>query len=290
MKPIQGIKEISKDYNYFVFDVWGVLHDGANAYPNVIETLQFLKDEGKRICFLSNAPRRSNKVATVLNRLGITSEFYDFILTSGEATFLDLEANQNSNFKNFGPKYFYIGPDKDLDLMDGLNYQRVLEAADADFIINTGFEGPDSVMGEKMPHIIEAKKHDLPMICVNPDLIVVNQSGKEMICAGALAHEYEKMSGKVFYYGKPFLSVYKMTLEKFGNPNKNEVIAIGDGMETDITGAKNFEIDSILVTGGILANRLGVKFHQQADLNKLTEICESYKTFPKFVISNLKLS
>jgi HAD superfamily hydrolase (TIGR01459 family) len=290
MKLLSGIKEISQNYNYFIFDVWGVLHDGSKTYPNVVETLSFLKENGKKVCMLSNAPRRSSKVAAVLNRLGVTSNLYDFILTSGEATFLDLEKNQNNHFKTFGQKYFYIGPDKDLDLLEGLNYKRVSDASLADFLVNTGFENEDSTISEKMPHIIEGKKHNLPMICVNPDLIVVNQAGKEMICAGALAREYEKMSGKVYYYGKPFDAVYKMTLEKFGNPSKSEAITIGDGIETDIAGANNFGIDNILVTGGILANQLEIKFNQDPNLERLKKICDSYQIFPKFVISNLKLS
>ena len=290
MKSISGIKEISQHYDHFIFDVWGVLHDGTSAYPNVIETLEFLRAEGKKICFLSNAPRRAFKVAEVLARLGITDQYYDFILTSGEATYLDLEKNQNNNFKDFGQKYFYIGASKDLDLLEGLNYQMVDSADKADFAINTGFENRNSTIDEKLPQAIEAQKHNLPMICVNPDLIVVNHAGEEMLCAGILAREYEKMSGKVFNYGKPFSSVYNMTLEKFGNPNKSQVIAIGDGIETDIAGANKFEIDNILVTGGILANRLEVKFDQEAEQKKLEEVCNSYQIFPKFVISNLKLS
>ncbi len=108
MKQITGIKEISNNYNYFIFDVWGVLHDGSKAYPNVIDTLQFLKDHGKKVCFLSNAPRRAHNVETVLNNLGITKDYYDFILTSGEAAFLHLQQNQESGFQEFGAKYFIL--------------------------------------------------------------------------------------------------------------------------------------------------------------------------------------
>jgi HAD superfamily hydrolase (TIGR01459 family) len=289
MNLISGIKEISKNYNYFIFDVWGVLHDGSKAYPNVVETLEFLKKEGKKICFLSNAPRRSHKVAQVLENLGINKNFYDFILTSGQATYFDLEKNQKNNFQNFGNKYFYIGPDKDLDLLEGLNYQKVENAKDASFIINTGFENQDSTIDEKLPQIIQAKEHNLLMLCVNPDLIVVNQAGKEMICAGALAREYEKMQGQVRYYGKPFASVYEMVLEKFGNPKKEELIAIGDGLETDILGANKFAIANILVTGGILANSLAIKFFEEPNMEKLNQICQKYQIFPQFVISNLKI-
>ena len=108
-----------------------------------------------------------------------------------------------------------------------------------------------------------------------------------MICAGVLAAEYEKMGGKVFYYGKPFSSVYKMTYDFFGKPDKSKIIAIGDGMETDIKGASDFGIDSVLVTGGILCNKLGVRYGQEASRDKVQQVCESYKIFPQYIIPNL---
>lgn len=285
MKIINSIKEISDSYQYFVFDVWGVIHDGVSAYPGVLEALQFLKKSGKNICFLSNAPRRAYKVAEVLRRYGITEEIYDFILTSGEAFYLDLKHNQ----KNLGKKYFYIGPKKDLDLLDGLDYERVLEASKADFVVSTGFDNDDSTLTEKLPQALEAVKHNLPMFCVNPDLIVVKKDGKEMICAGALAKEYERLGGQVVYYGKPFATVYKMTCEFFRNSENNKVIAIGDGLETDIKGATDYGIDSVLVTGGILVNELGINYAENADISRLGAICNRYGIHPQFVISNLKL-
>jgi HAD superfamily hydrolase (TIGR01459 family) len=285
MKLINSIKEISDKYQYFIFDVWGVIHDGSSAYPGVLEALQFLKNNNKRICFLSNAPRRAYKVAEMLKKFGITEEIYDFILTSGEAFYLDLKHNRN----NFGKKYFYIGPKKDIDLLDGLDYERVDLASLADFVITTGFDHDYSTLEEKLPQALEARKYNLPMICVNPDLIVAKQDGREMICAGALAREYERLQGKVIYYGKPFATVYKMTCEFFKNSENNEVIAIGDGLETDIKGARDYGIDSLLVTGGILANELEINYESNADISKLNSICNKYKIHPQFIISNLKL-
>lgn len=289
MNFISKITEISDNYTHFIFDIWGVVHDGSNAYPGAVEAISFLHKEGKKICFLSNAPRRSSKVKTMLEKFGITSDLYDFILTSGEATFHDLKKNQDEGFKNFGKNYFYIGPQKDIDLLDGLNYSRVEKASLAHFAINTGFDGELSTLDEKLPQALEARQNNLPMICVNPDLIVVKQNGLEMICAGALAGEYKKLGGEVFYYGKPFSTVYKMTCEIFNNPEKNKILAIGDGLETDIKGANDFGIDSLLITGGILANSLGINYLQTADKNKLEAICTTYQAFPKFVISSLKL-
>ncbi len=282
-----NIRELSDLYEYFVFDVWGVIHDGSAAYPGVVEAIKFLRAQNKKICFLSNAPRRSNKVATVLEKFGITSDLYDFILTSGEATYLDFEKNQKNNFTNFGRNYFYIGPEKDIDLLNGLDYKMVTDASAANIAITTGFDGDSSILEEKMPQLREAKKFNLPLVCVNPDLIVVKQNGSELICAGALAFEYEKMSGEVIYYGKPFASVYKMVCELFGGADTSKMLAVGDGMETDIKGATDFMIDCALVTGGILSNKLGVKYGQLADKNKLEMVCKNYHFLPKFVIPGL---
>lgn len=290
MKFINSFKEISNDYDYYIFDVWGVIHDGSNAYPGAVETVRYLREQGKKICFLSNAPRRASKVASVLAKFGVTPDLYDFIMSSGEATYLDLKKNQDEGFNRFGKKYFYIGPQKDIDLLHGLDYEKVDEAAQADVAITTGFDHEKSVLDEKLPQALEAKKHNLPMICVNPDMIVVNQNGHEMICAGALAREYERLGGQILYYGKPFPFVYKMVCEFFQTPENEKILAIGDGMETDIKGANDFGIDSVLITGGILANSLGIKHWQQtADKAKLEAVCNTYELFPKFVISNLKL-
>ncbi len=289
MKFINSIKELSEQYNYFIFDVWGVVHDGSNAYPGAIEAITYLRNNDKKICFLSNAPRRAFKVASMLEKFGVTNNLYDFVMSSGEATFLDLAKNQKAGFKDFGRNYFYIGPQKDIDLLNGLDYQMVQNAKDANFAITTGFDGDESKLSEKMPQALEAIKNNLTLICVNPDMIVVKQNGQEMICAGALAKEYQKLGGKVIYYGKPFTSVYKIVSETFGNPNNSKMLMIGDGIETDIKGANDFKIDSLLITGGILTNLLGINYHQNADQTKLESFCKQHQLFPNFVISSLKI-
>lgn len=268
-----NIRDFADSYDYFVFDVWGVIHDGTAPYPGAVEAILFLRQKNKKICFLSNAPRRAARVEAVLNKFGITPDLYDFVLTSGEATFLALK-----NSTDLGKKYFYIGPHKDIDLLHGLDYHMVTDASEACFVITTGFDGEDSVLAEKMPQLLEAKKHNLPLICVNPDLNVVKQCGREQICAGVLAREYENMGGKVSYFGKPFPEVYKMVLQIFGMSEKSKFLAIGDGLITDIKGAVDFGIDNVLVTNGIL---------RSPDTASLTAVCNSLKIFPQFVITKI---
>ncbi|MFM7702560.1 MAG: HAD hydrolase-like protein, partial [Alphaproteobacteria bacterium] len=119
--------------------------------------------------------------------------------------------------------------------------------------------------------------------------IVVKQNGQEMICAGLLGLEYEKMGGIVNYYGKPHQNVYNRVFEKYNNPPKSRFLAVGDSLETDIKGANDFGIDSILLTGGVLSNKLGVKFWQDPLIENLNKLCDKYNIYPKHIISNLKL-
>lgn len=286
------ITDLADFYDHFFIDVWGVLHDGSTAYEGVTSTLRQLRAKNKKIYLLSNAPRRAYKVTDFLGKLGITNDLYDFILTSGEATYLDLKQNQEQNFKTFGQKYFYIGPKKDIDLLSGLNYQITDQPSKADFAITTGFDHSHSKLEEKLPEIKAARKYNLPLICVNPDIIIVRQNGFEEICAGLLAQEYEKIGGKTHYYGKPFSKVYQVLYQLMNNSHTNliskrKILAIGDGMETDIKGAKNFGIDSALVTGGILCNQLEVKYGQTADPDAVLSICKNYRFYPEFVVPAL---
>lgn len=284
-----GIKKIAENYEYFIFDIWGVIHDGNQLYPNVIETLRYLRSKNKKICFLSNAPRRSTKAEIVLNKLGIDNSLYDFVLTSGESAFEELKENQNKNFNHYGKNYFYIGPDKDMDLLDGLDYKMVLDPIYAGFVVITGFDNDNSTLQEKLPLAIQANKYKLLMLCINPDLIVVKQNGHEMICAGLLGLEYEKMGGVVKYYGKPHKIVYDLVFEKYNNPPKSLFLAVGDSLETDIKGANDYGINSLLLTGGILSKELNVKFWQDPEIENLNKICDKYNIYPKHIISNLKL-
>lgn len=294
MKFIDGISELIDNYDFFILDIWGVIHDGKEPYNGVCEVLKYLKQRDKKICLLSNAPRRTDKVMEVLENMSITSDYYDFIITSGQTVYNHLKNNVLNNYQNFGKNYLYVGPKKDMDLIKDLNYNLVNFASEANFIIATGFDHDGSVITEKIEQITQAKNFNLPMICANPDLVVIRKDGTEMPCAGVIASQYENIEGKVIYFGKPFSEIYEYACEnyeKFFNKkiSLNRIIAIGDGLETDIKGANNFGIDNILVTSGILSNKLAVKFGEKANQSSLEKICQHSQIFPKFVISNLKI-
>lgn len=276
--------EISEKYQFFIFDIWGVIHDGTELYPNTISTLEYLKKQNKKVCLLSNAPRRSFKAEELLKKFNIGDDLYEFILTSGEATY---ESFAEPN--NFGKKYFYLGPQKDIDLLDGLDYEASNNVEECDFAVVTGFDDDDSTIDEKMDDLNRSLKANLTMVCVNPDMIVIKKTGKTLLCAGQIAKKYKELGGKVIYFGKPYPQVYKKVMERFslrGNFN-GQILAIGDGLETDIAGANRYGIDSVFVTSGIISATLGNKYSQLPDYNSLQHQCELHNAFPTYVISNL---
>lgn len=289
MRFLNNLQEITQQYQYFIFDIWGVLHDGTEAYPNVLPTLQALKENGKNVCLLSNAPRRAFKAQEMLESFNITDDLYDFILTSGEATYTYLKHNQENGFKKFNDKYLYIGPQKDIDILDGLQYRITKNENEASFSIVTGYDHPNSLIDEKIEDLRKSISQKLPLICVNPDMIVVKKSGKSQLCAGQIAKQYKEIGGEVIYFGKPYRNVYNeiFKLYNLSQTDKDKVVAIGDGLETDIEGANKHGISSIFVTGGIISATLGNKYNELPDIDALKKQFELHNSYPKYVITNL---
>ena len=277
-----NLSEFADNYDFFIVDLWGVLHDGQAPYPDAIDALKFLHEKNKKVVLLSNAPRRASKAKDVLGRLGFDESLYDHVLTSGEVTHKYMAVT-----KNFGEKYYYIGPEKDEDLLDGLRYKRVNEPSEADFAIVTGFDKDDSQRDEKDADIEKCIDANLPLICANPDRVVVRQNGQRMLCAGIIADRYKEKGGKVHYFGKPYNDAYEECLEALEAFDKTKVAAIGDSLHTDIAGANDMGIFSVLVTGGIMANELDIKPGEMPDKETVRLTCEKEKTFPNAILPKL---
>ncbi len=281
MKQYSSLSQIIDNYDTLFVDLWGVIHDGIIAYPGVHDALASLKTAGKKIIFISNAPRRKHKAVAGLCKLGISDELYDNLITSGEIVF---EYFSGKNCNNNDNKFAIIGPDRDADLLDGTSYQRIADINSANFMVVTGFDNDDSTLAEKQPFLDAAIKLNLPLICANPDLIVVRQNGKEALCAGVIAAQYEKMGGLVTQFGKPYSHIYERALAIAGNPEKTRIAAIGDSLITDIKGANDFGIDSYFIPGGIFGAKLGIKHGQLPQEDKLLKLCESYDIFPTGIL------
>jgi HAD superfamily hydrolase (TIGR01459 family) len=250
---MSGFGKIAANYDGFIVDLWGVVHDGVRPLPGVLDCLARLRDAGKPVVFLSNAPRRPAAVAKILAQMGIGPEFYTGVMSSGEAVYLALRDRTDPDFAALGTKIYHLGPARDRDVFETLPVEQVATPAEADFILNTG---PDDDSPQDDPSIYAPVLHaaltaGLPMVCANPDLEVL-RDGQRLICAGLLAQIYEQQGGKVLTRGKPDPAIYKPTLALLGT-TQNRTLAVGDSLRTDMAGAKAANIDACWVLSGIHA-------------------------------------
>jgi HAD superfamily hydrolase (TIGR01459 family) len=270
MAMTQKLQDIITNYDALIVDLWGVIHDGDKLYPNVADTLRVLYELRKPVLFLSNAPRVSAKAQTNLDRLAIARTHYLDIVTSGQVA-RDLLARDAS------PKrYYYLGPSKDEEVLDDLaHYTKADEPAHADFILCTGYEFDGQPHAEIIPLLTQLLH--IPMLCINPDMEVVKQTGAQILCAGAVAAEFSKMGGKVAYIGKSFREVYDVCKLLLGN---SRTLCVGDNPATDIKGANDAGMDSLLITGGVIKTRYGAAT-TEADAR---EICTIAGVTPTYVL------
>jgi HAD superfamily hydrolase (TIGR01459 family) len=264
MQTLSGITPLIDQYDGWIIDLWGTMHDGIALFPGSVDALRSLRAAGKRVVFLSNAPRPANIVHEQLRNMGITDDLHDGVMTSGEVTrrlLLDRDKielrEQHPWLSTLGDQVLHIGGNHDLALFEELGLTLTNDPAQASFLMNTG---PDERRGKSDPagynDILDAAcAHGLPMICPNPDMEAI-RGGVRLICAGLLARIYEQKGGTAHWIGKPFAGVYTSVLELIGLPAE-KCIAVGDALATDILGAQNAGISSLWVLGGIHGEKLG---------------------------------
>ena len=273
---LKSLKEIEDKYDIFFIDLWGVIHNGVQLFESIENVLNRLKKKNKVIFFITNAPRRSFVIEDQLNNFGLSKNFYDRIISSGEITWLSLKKNYEKK------KCFMIGPPRDYHLVEGLDIEVVEDYSNGvDIIINTGPWGDDDILENYTDLLNSLIKFNSLMICSNPDKTVIR--GKNfMICAGLLAEYYEKIGGKVIYYGKPHSNIYEFCYKLIERENK--ILVIGDSLENDIKGANLQKLDSVLITDGIHRE---VNNNKDIDKEKLDDLIKKKNIKPKFVMRKL---
>jgi HAD superfamily hydrolase (TIGR01450 family) len=245
---ISTLGEITDRFDVVLSDVWGVLHNGVSAFPDASIALEAARKAGKTVVLITNSPRPGPGVITQLRALGIPDTAYDRIITSGDVT---------RELISQGPRdVFLLGPERDMPLLEGLDIDVVPET-EATAIVCTGFFDDETETPEDYTDMLKGFiARAVPMICANPDLVV--ERGERIIpCAGALAAYYEQLGGEVRIAGKPHSPIYEACLaaakEVRGDFAGDCVLAIGDGMPTDVKGAINAGLQLLYISGGIHA-------------------------------------
>ena len=244
---ISGLSKIYSKFDIFLVDLWGVIHNGIECYSDALNVLKNLK-KTKKIILISNAPRPSSSVQKFLSQINFNKSFYDFLITSGDLTRYYL--------KNFTKKenFYHLGPDRDNSLFSNLMLKKTT-LKNARFVICTGVNNNNDNLNKYFSILKKIKKRNLKIICANPDLIV-HRGDRAEYCAGSIAKLYEKMGGRVEYFGKPYKNIYEYIfriLKKNSKKKiyKSKVLVIGDNLNTDISGANNFNVKNLFIAGGI---------------------------------------
>jgi HAD superfamily hydrolase (TIGR01450 family) len=231
--------DLPERYRLIFCDLWGCVHDGHRILKGVPETLAAWKAQGRTILYVTNAPRSADAVRVQLLRLGLDPALDNGIVTAGEAGLAGVR----------GRPVGFCGTEA--DHADLTTRGLIVAEGKYDELACAGLL-PDETVADYADRLREWRSADVLMHCLNPDR-VVHHMGEALVCAGAIADAYEAMGGRVVWYGKPFPAIYDLALGLGGNPDIGTVLAVGDGLQTDIAGAAAYGIDAVFVAGGIHA-------------------------------------
>ena len=254
---LDSVSSLSKDYDVWFCDIWGVMHNGETAFESSIKACEMFRAAGGRIILITNAPRPDYSVAEQLKEFGVPTSCYDGIVSSG-----DVSQHLICTFE--GVKFYHLGPARDFPVIEQAGLDPV-PFEQADVILLTGLEDDETEGPEDYRQMLtEAQKRKLPMICANPDLQV--ERGERLVyCAGILGQLYEELGGEVLYAGKPYLPIYELAQKRLKELfpdqvfNKSRTLCIGDGLKTDMPGAFNAGFDALFVASGL---HVGAEFDQ----------------------------
>ena len=269
---IKTFSEISDKYTAVICDLWGCLHNGVKSFPAALRALEDFKASNGKVILVTNAPRPIANVEYQIASLGIKKNHYNMLLTSGELTSNYVNKickNKLSIFHVGGKRHHSIYKEMIKEKKVSIEVENIV---DADLIVCTEPFDPSKDQLSDYENILRAGiAKNLTLLCANPDL-VVDVGDKREMCAGSLALMYEEMGGKVIYFGKPHNNIYQDVysfLNKVDKPEAGSILCIGDGLNTDIRGANNEKLDSLLVVGGLLKKRHLIEKRNQTIIDKI---------------------
>jgi HAD superfamily hydrolase (TIGR01459 family) len=248
LRFVEKLRDVVDGKEVVLSDIWGVVHNGLESFPEACDALHTYRKQGGTVILITNAPRPADSVQRQLRKLGVADETYDAIVSSGDLTRLFVADHP-------GKKMFWLGPERDSSIHRGLDAV-IAPLEQADYIVCTGlFDDETETAEDYRAMMLQARERKLTLICANPD-IVVERGDRLIYCAGAIAELYRELGGEVIFYGKPHRPIYERAMalaaERSGHKAQlNRVLAIGDSVRTDLTGAHGFGIDCLFVTRGI---------------------------------------
>ena len=286
---IEHLSEISDRYDALFVDLWGCVHNGVKALPGAVSALQEYRQKGCKVVLVTNAPRPHASVRKQLTHFEVPEDSWDAIATSGDSA-------RSAMFRGtVGSKVWFVGQPHDQNFFEPLQLiqdpveieQVSLEEAEG--IVCTGPEDPMADPEVMRPQFLYAKQKGLKLLCANPDIVVDRGDVREW-CAGALARLYTEMGGESLYFGKPHPPIYDLARRRLTALGKDvaeaDILAIGDGIGTDIAGAMGENLDSLFITGGLAASE--THDGDQPDPQRLEAYLAQTMASPTYTIGHLR--
>ena len=287
---IPALSEISAQYDALFVDLWGCVHDGVTAYPEAIAALQAYRKSGGIVILVTNSPKPREGVAAQLGQFGVPADAYDSIASSGDSA-------RSAMFRGMvGEKVYFMGEwTRDSGFFDPIEIINApahitrVPLQEAEGIVCCGPFDPMADPAVNRADFLYAKQKGMKLLCANPDIVVDRGEVREW-CAGALAALYTEMGGESLYFGKPHPPIYDLARRRLNalanKVDSSRILAIGDGIHTDIQGAQGEDIDSLFITGGLAASETKTK--DQPDADALEAFVTKQMITPTFAIGRLR--
>ncbi len=287
---IENLAEVATKYDALFVDLWGCVHDGVRALPEAVTALQTYRANGGKVVLVTNSPKPRAGVATQLDSFGVARDSWNTIASSGDSA-------RAAMFRGVvGQKVHFMGEwERDEGFFEPIHVVEnpvsieIVPLDQAEGIVCCGPDDPQADPEVNRPAFLYAKQKGLKLLCANPDIVVDRGDVREW-CAGALARLYTEMGGESLYFGKPHPPIYDLARRRLSElgllPADSRILAIGDGLHTDIQGAQGEDIDSLYITGGLA--RGITKTAQQPDETALNIYLQKEMINPTYAIGQLR--
>ncbi len=288
---LQSLDGHAAGYRVYYCDLWGCLHNGERPFPAAVAALEAFRAKGGRVVLLTNSPRPERDVVRQLDGMGVPRACWDLVVSSGDAAQDAMAAGM------VGRRVYHIGPERDMGFFaraDGtpIDVERVpLEEAEG--IVCTGlFDDGTETPDDYRATILYGKTKGLKLLCANPD-IVVDMGDTRVYCAGALAAAYSEAGGASLYFGKPHPPIYALARARLAAeldvvPEHDEILCIGDGIMTDISGAMGENLDGVFITGGLAAEITETSPESGPDPDRLRAFLAGANLAPRYAMGYLR--
>lgn len=278
---VSGLAGLAGRFAGFIVDQWGVLHDGSRLYPHALDALRRLKEAGARVVLLSNSGRRLDFNRRRLSAMGLDEGLVEAVVTSGETGWSLLHERAAEPYRSLPDRCLLWTEGRDRSILDGLDIEAVADVDDAGFVLLAGIP-VDRTPADLEPDLARARKRGLPMICCNPDRVVVTAVGV-IAATGSVAARYEELGGTVHYVGKPHPAVYERCFAALDLP-RERILAVGDSLEHDIAGGAGAGLRTAMIMGGIHAAAFDLDGDEATNRAALDALARDAPALPDWVL------